>query len=209
MRTAIVFGATGLVGNEVLKALLADPEYGRVTIFVRNSTGITHEKLEEKVIDFDELEKYFEFFIVNDIFWCLGSTMKKAGSKEAFRKFDFEYPLMVAKDGQAYIENFIIISALGASSKSSFYYNKIKGEVENELKKLKLKKLIIVRPSLILGDRKEYRMGESIAQKIMPLFSSLIPQAKWRAIKASRIAECMLKLRGGDTDFKDLEFEIS
>ncbi len=208
MRTAIVFGATGLVGGAVLKALLNDPEYGRVTVFVRRTTGITHERLEEKIIDFDELGKYFEFFIVNDIFWCLGSTMKRAGSKEAFRKFDLDYPLMVAKDGKAYIENFIIITAIGSDPKSKFFYNQVKGELEQELKKLNLKKLIIVRPSLILGERVEPRPLEGITQKIMPILNPLMPK-KWRSIKAPRIAEVMLKLRRGESDIDDLEFEVS
>jgi len=191
-----------------LQALLKDLEYSRVTIFVRRTTGITHEKLEEKIINFDELEKYFEFFIVNDIYWCLGSTMKRAGSKEAFRRYDLEYPLMVAKDGKAYIENIIIISAIGVDPKSMFFYNQVKGELEGELKKLNLKKLIIVRPSLILGKRVEPRPWEGLAQKIVPIFNPLMPK-KWRPIEAQRIAECMLKLRRGETDIDDLEFEIS
>ncbi|RLA63839.1 MAG: oxidoreductase [Epsilonproteobacteria bacterium] len=208
MRTAIVFGATGLVGSELLKQILDDPDYGRVIIFVRRTTGITHEKLEEKIINFDELEKYFEFFIVNDVFWCLGSTIKKAGSKEEFRKIDLEYPLMVAKDGKAYIENFVLISALGADAKSSFFYNRIKGELENKLEALNLKRLIIVRPSLILGDRSESRRSEKIGQMIMPYLNPFIPKKNWRAIKASRIAEVMLKLRKGDTGIDDLKFKI-
>ncbi|MGF7185870.1 uncharacterized protein YbjT (DUF2867 family) [Desulfitispora alkaliphila] len=164
-KSALIVGASGLVGNELLKQLLSAQEYGKVVALVRTSLGIDHPKLEEKIIDFDNIDFYKECFKVNDVFCCLGTTIKKAKSKEIFKKVDVDYPVAVAKLAkETQVEKFLIVSSVGANPNSKVFYSRMKGLLEEQLKELGLKSLHIFRPSLLLGERKEQRLGEDIGK---------------------------------------------
>ncbi len=208
MKTALIIGATGLVGKEVLKQALEDPVYSKVKILVRNPQEIKDSKLEELVIDFRKLEQYENEFAVDHIYCCLGTTIKKAKTKEKFRLVDYEYPLLAARLSKGKAEKFLVISAQGANPDSPFFYNKVKGELERDLIALNLLNLIIFRPSLLLGDRKEDRPMEKVAGNIMRVINPLFmgPLKKYAAIKASYVAECMISAAKGIFLFEDLEY---
>lgn len=188
-----MIGASGLVGSKLLQYLLDSKEYNKVTIFLRKSIGFTHDKLEERVINFEQLEEYQELFRVDDVFCTLGTTMKKAKSKENFTKVDFVYPLEMAKLAEKYQANFYIVTSIGADPKSPFFYSRVKGQLEKELIKLNLPALHIFQPSLLLGDRKEFRLGEEIGAVFSKIFSIFFigPFKKYNAISAEKVAYAM------------------
>ena len=195
-RTALLLGATGLVGSELLTLLLADTEYRQVTVLVRRNLPQTHPKLVQRVVDFKDLPKAADAYKVDDVFCCLGTTIKKAGSQEAFRVVDYTYPLesakLAARQGAG---QYLLITALGADAKSSVFYNRVKGEVEEAIGKLPLKSLHIFRPSLLLGNRQESRTGEKIATAVMKPLGFLLagPLKKYRGIQARTVAQAMLR----------------
>jgi uncharacterized protein YbjT (DUF2867 family) len=187
-KTALVLGATGLVGSQLLELLLADQRYERVTVVARRSTGLPHPRLLERVIEFEELAAARELFAVDHIYCALGTTIRKAGSQERFRQVDLVYPLEAARIGRsAGASHFLLVSALGADASSRFFYNRVKGELELKLRPLGYPALTIVRPSLLLGDRAEYRRGEEIARR----FAWLTP-AKYKPIEARTVARAMI-----------------
>ncbi|MBC2724611.1 oxidoreductase [Desulfosporosinus sp.] len=195
-KSALLVGASGLVGGELLNCLLNGTEYSRVLIFVRKPTGLKHLKLEEHLIEFNNLPYYKEFFEVNDVFCCLGTTIKKAKSQAAFKKVDVEYPLELAKLAKEMkVEKFLVISSMGANPKSPVFYSRMKGLLEEELKMISIKSLHIFRPSLLLGDRKEFRMGESISAYLTKGISFIFigPLKKYKPIDAKRVAKGMYK----------------
>lgn len=193
MRTALVAGATGLVGGELLRILLERPEYGRVVAIGRRKLDLTHGKLEQRLVDFDHLDEAADAFRVDDVYCSVGTTLKKAGSQEAQRRVDYDYQLAVARGalgGGA--RQFLVVSSMGADPKSTFFYNRIKGELERDVAALGLPSVRIFRPSLLLGERQELRRGERIAVKLSPLFAPLFP-AKYRPILARDVALAMVK----------------
>ncbi|HBV88599.1 MAG TPA: oxidoreductase [Desulfosporosinus sp.] len=195
-KSALLVGASGLVGGELLNCLLNGTEYSRVLIFVRKPTGLKHLKLEEHLIEFNNLPYYKEFFEVNDVFCCLGTTIKKAKSQAAFKKVDVEYPLELAKLAKEMkVEKFLVISSMGANPKSPVFYSRMKGLLEEELKMISIKSLHIFRPSLLLGDRKEFRIGESISAYLTKGISFIFigPLKKYKPIDAKRVAKGMYK----------------
>ncbi len=195
-RTALILGATGLVGGELLALLLADPEYRQVTVLVRRNLPQTHPKLAQRVVDFKDLARGADAFLVDDVFCCLGTTIKKAGSQEAFRVVDYAYPLESAKLAvRQGAGQYLIITALGANARSSVFYNRVKGEVEEAISKLPIKSLHIFRPSLLLGNRQESRPGEKIAIAVMKPLGFLLagPLKKYRGIEARTVAQAMLR----------------
>lgn len=208
MKTALILGASGLVGKEVLKQALEDPIYSKIKILVRTPLEIEHPKLQELVIDFRKLEQYENEFAVDHVYCCLGTTIKKAKTKEKFRLVDYEYPLLAARLSKGKAEKFLVITAQGANPDSPFFYNKVKGELERDLIALNLNNLIIFRPSLLLGDRKEERPMERIAGNLLKVINPLFmgPLKKYAAIKASYVAECMISSAKGIFLFEDLEF---
>jgi len=194
-RTAIVLGATGLVGNECVKQLLNDPDYDLVKVLHRRKLNFAHPKMQQHLIDFSNLYKYAELFKADDLFCCLGTTMKKAGSKENFIKVDYHYPLRAAELALAQgTTNFMLVSAIGAKASSMFFYNRIKGEVEKDLKSYGFGKIGIFRPSILDGNRRESRPGESSGLIIMKLFSPFLIGGwrKFRPIKAKTVAAGMI-----------------
>lgn len=193
-KSALLAGASGLVGSELLKYILDRPVYEKVKVFVRKAMNIEHPKLEQIVVDYDHLDQYQEHFRVDDVFCCLGTTIKKAGSQAAFQKVDFEYPLALAKLAkQGGAQKFLIITALGSDANSKVFYNRVKGEVEEAIKKIGLPSLQIFQPSLLLGNRQEFRFGEKVAIVLSPLFSLLLagPMKKYKPIQAKDVAFAM------------------
>lgn len=195
MRTAIVAGATGLVGKQCLFKLLENVNYEKIYALVRKPMEIKHEKLEQMVFDYSDFERLNTLGKVDDVFCCLGTTMKVAGSKEAFYKVDFTYVVELAKyfaNKQA--ANFMLISAIGADSTSSIFYSKVKGETENAIMAIDYKRIYIFRPSFLAGERKETRMGEMIGVGIASLIAPLLfgNAKKYKPIHAAKVAEGMI-----------------
>lgn len=194
-KKALVVGATGLVGNQLLDLLLADKNYEEVKVLVRKPLGRKNPRLVEIIYDFDKPTK--EVVTADDIFCCLGTTMKKAGSKEAFFTVDYEYPMQIArlslKNGA---KQFLIVTAMGADPESTFFYNRVKGEVEEDLRSLGFETVHFLRPSLLLGNRKDKRLGETIGEAVMRFFDPVLigPLKKYRSIESSKVAKAMLVL---------------
>ncbi|KPM47449.1 oxidoreductase [Jiulongibacter sediminis] len=189
--TALIVGASGLVGRQLLHLLLVDDFYQSVTSVGRKQLDINHPKLKQEIVDFNnpDLSKIY----ADHIFCTLGTTIKKAGSQENFKKVDYQYPFETAKAGlNNGSELFAIVTAMGSDPKSMFFYNRVKGEVELSLKELNYDHLGIFRPSMLLGDRQESRLGEQIGQWVMKAIGFLIP-ANFKAIEAKKVANAMLK----------------
>jgi uncharacterized protein YbjT (DUF2867 family) len=190
MRTALVSGATGLVGSFLVKMLLDDGYYDKVKILVRKPVDHSHPTLEQIIYDYENPD--FEKLKADDIFCCLGTTIKKAGSKEAFIKVDYDYPLQIAQaTHKAGAKNFSIVTAIGSNSKSKIFYNRVKGEVEEKLQEIPFDSLQIHRPSMLLGPRKEFRAGEEIGKIVARGLWFLFPK-RYRGIHASQVAGCMI-----------------
>ncbi|MBU1565081.1 MAG: oxidoreductase [Proteobacteria bacterium] len=198
LRKALIVGATGLIGSSTIKYLFNDPAYSEVTALVRRTPLLkNHRKLKEVITDFSNLDKTLSTITANDVFCCLGTTIKKAGSQDAFRKVDFSLVVDVArvmrKQGA---EQFIVISAMGASSSSKVFYNRIKGEMEEALKNLGYPYLRIIRPSLLLGKREEFRLGERIGIIMSPFWKLFLVGSlkKYCPVKADAVARFMVKV---------------
>lgn len=193
MRSALVVGATGLVGSSLLKLLCESKEYAAVNVISRRPLDYTHPKLVVKLREFDQIaDQDIEF--AHEVFCCLGTTMKKAGSKQQFEKVDFEYPLTIAAIAKNRgIDHFIVISAMGANEKALAYYSQVKGKLEAELIKMDFPQLSIVRPSLITGERQEFRLGETVGDKVLKVLNPILagPMKKLRSIPADQIALAM------------------
>ena len=191
----ILAGSSGLVGRELLKLLLESDKIETVYSLVRKPSNLEHHKLKEIFFDFEDDSAYKTLPSVGAIFCCLGTTIKIAGSQAAFKKVDFEYPLLLAKSG---LNNgamaFHVITALGSDENSSIFYNKVKGQLQEALKKLNFGQLYIYQPSLLIGDRKENRPGEKIASLVMPLFEFFMvgPVKKYRSIHVTAVAKGIL-----------------
>lgn len=203
-KTALVVGATGLVGNQLIKILLDSSEYGRVITWVRKSTGRFDKRLEEIIIDFAKIEATIIEDKVDHVFCCLGTTIKKAKTQEAFKKVDLFYPLALGRWAKRKeVAQFLVITAMGADVNSRIFYNRTKGQLEQELKKIGLNGLHIFRPSLLLGERKEVRFGEraaSLMSKLIPILYSG-PLKRYEPIQGRDVAYAMYKTaleeRGG------------
>lgn len=193
-KSALIVGATGLIGQQLLNHLLNGNNYETVTALVRRPLDFQHPKLKEMVIDFDELSDYQTNYKVNDVFCCLGTTIKKAKTKSAMKKVDVEYPLTLAKlSKEMGAEKFLVVSSIGADPNSRVWYSKMKGTLEEELKKVGFQSLFIFRPSLLLGERNEFRVGESFASYLSPAVSPLFlgKLTKYKPIQALSVAIAM------------------
>lgn len=191
----MLLGATGLTGGQVLQGLLAREEVDQVVALVRHRLPTLHDKLAQHEVDFDNLDAHASLFDVDTIICCLGTTIKKAGSQAQFRKVDLGYPLKAAELGRSHdVRAFILMSAIGASSSSAIFYNRVKGELEDALEDLGYPYLSIYHPSLLLGDRKEQRTAEALGIKAMPLVNRLLigPLDKYRGIEAATVAQAMV-----------------
>ena len=189
-RTALLVGATGLIGSFLQQRLLASDAYARVAVWARRDLGKTHPKLKSDVVDFDRLhERRVE---AEDVFCCLGTTIKQAGSQAAFRRVDYDYPVALATaaaGGGA--KRLLVVSALGANPDSSVFYSRVKGEMEIAVRAAGVPATIFFRPSLLSGPRKEVRRGERIGEAVGKLLGPLL--GKYRPIAADMVAAAMLK----------------
>jgi len=195
---AVIIGATGVVGKELVKLLLQSKKYEQVNIIVRNKLSIVHPRLVQHRITMNDIHELpGHIFEQAQVFCALGTTIKKAKTKEKFREVDFDYVLEFAKLAKSYgLESFTLVSAMGANKKSMFFYSRVKGEIEEALLALQLPKLYVVRPSLILGERQEKRFGEQLAAAWSKRFSFLFNGIfkKYAPVQAKHIAESMYKL---------------
>jgi nucleoside-diphosphate-sugar epimerase len=193
MKTALIAGHTGLIGSQLLTLLLTSEQYDRVIAIGRSSVDIRHPKLIQQIVDFNNLE--LEEEKIDDVYCALGTTMKKAGSKDKFRLVDFQFPVNMAgyllKKGA---QRFLLVSSMGADESSNIFYNQVKGEVEHAISKIGYTRLDIFRPSLLLGPRGESRFAEDIGKAAMKLFGFLFigPLKDYRAIESSKVAAAML-----------------
>jgi uncharacterized protein YbjT (DUF2867 family) len=195
-RTALISGATGLVGYQLLQLLLTGNTYQQIISIGRRPLPVEHPKLIQKIVDFDNLDSYREDLKADSVFCCLGTTIKKAGTKDNFSRVDFSYVTRLASITSAQgARDFLVVSSMGADANSSVFYNKIKGRMEEALQQIPFHAIHIFRPSLLLGNRNESRPGEEAARLIMPLFSFLMigPLRKYRPIKDITVACAMIK----------------
>ncbi|OOV29399.1 oxidoreductase [Flavobacterium sp. LM5] len=197
MKTALVIGSTGLIGSQLVDLLVTSEHYEKVLIFVKRDSGKLHPKLEQHIINFDAPEAYQHLVKGDDVFCTIGTTIKKAGSQSAFRKVDYEYPIGFSKIAKTNnIKQFLIVSSLGANKDSNNFYLKTKGEMEAALAKANFETTVIVRPSLLLGHRSEFRLGEKIGAFFSKGFSFLLLGSlkKYRPIESSTVARALYLL---------------
>ena len=196
-RTALVAGATGLVGSHVLELLLADPQWSHVVTVGRRKTSNHNAKLEQRVLNLSELDSVTDLPHVDDVFCCLGTTIKQAGSQPAFRLVDHDFVVGLARAGlRAGATQFLLVSAIGADPKSSVFYSRVKGETEAAIRKLSYRGIQIFRPSLLLGERPEFRLGERIATLGAPMLPLLLVGRlrRYRPIQAATVARAMISI---------------
>lgn len=208
-KTAIVIGATGLVGGYVLQALLASKDYDRVVAVVRRPVLPAHPKLVVMETPFDQLDKALAGVRAADAFCCLGTTIRQAGTKAEFHKVDYGYAYAFAhRMRQNGTRHFLLVSALGASAKSPVFYNRVKGRLETDIEALGFKKLSIFRPSLLLGQRQERRLAEALTARLSPLLSPLLIGAlsKIHPIPASTVADAMVAAAAGKGEGETLYY---
>ncbi|HEV8647689.1 MAG TPA: oxidoreductase [Burkholderiales bacterium] len=194
-KKALIAGATGLVGGYVLRRLLAHPSYSQVEILVRHESPVHDPKLTQHIVDFARLDAGVPGVAPDDVFCCLGTTIGKAGSEEAFRRVDFDYPLALARLAKAVgAGKFLTVSALGADPKSAVFYNRVKGEVEQAIAAIGLPAAHFFRPSLLLGPRAESRPAEKIGIAVGTLITPLMIGGlrKYRPIHADTVAAAMV-----------------
>jgi len=196
-RTAIVAGASGLVGGHCLRRLLASGLHEHVVAFVRGPINVIHKRLEQRTVDFERLGRMSAFPRVQDVFCCLGTTMKKAGSEDAFRKVDYDYVVRLAETSlRTGADHFYLVSAIGADPKSRIFYSRVKGEAEESVAKLGFAGLHIFRPSFLVGYRPEKRPGEEFGIAVARFFSFALvgPARKYRPIKADTVGRAMVSV---------------
>jgi len=208
MKTALIFGSSGLIGSKLLELIIESNNYNKIKLFVRSDPIITNSKLEIIKTDFNNINFYKDSIVCDDCFFCIGTTRKNTPNMKEYIKTEYELPVEVAKIAKSNsVNSFIYISSLGASPNASGLYLKSKGQTEQELIKLNLPKLSIIRPSILLGNRKENRVGEKIGifamRTLSPLF--LGKAEKYKPIKVENVAKAMLTI--ANSNFKITMFE--
>ena len=197
MKTALLFGASGLVGNHLLNQLISNNNYSKIKLFVRSTIYISDPKIEIIQTDFKNLENHKEDIKGDDCFFCIGTTKKNSPDKNEYKRVELEVPKQIAQIAKSNsVNSFVFISSGYADPKSSGDYLKFKGEVEEELKRLNFQKLGIMRPSFLLGDRKEKRIGEKIGIFVFKLLSPLFlgPLKKMKPIHSATVAKAMITI---------------
>lgn len=198
-RSIALFGATGLVGRECLKLLLERSEYARILVYVRREltlelTPAQQSRVQVQVIDFERLASYPDLCAADQIVCATGTTIRKAGSQQAFRRVDFTYPLELARLGRERgAQHFLLVSSLGASARSSVFYSRVKGELEDAVLALPYRAHTILRPSLLLGDREEFRLGEKVAERL-----SFLAPRRYRPVHVRDVARALVSVAAAD-----------
>ena len=196
MKTALLFGASGLVGSHLLNQLIKDTNYSKIKLFVRSVTEIIDPKVEIIKTDFNNLQNHKEDVKGDDCFFCIGTTKQNSSDKDEYRRVELDIPKEIAKIAKLNLVNsFIFVSAIYANPNSSGDYVRFKGLVEEELKRLNFPKLALMRPSFLMGDRKEKRVGEKIGIFVFKLLSPLLLGSikKMRPIHSETVAKAMIK----------------
>ncbi|HLV37877.1 NAD(P)H-binding protein [Xanthomarina sp.] len=196
-KTAIILGATGLTGGLLLEQLLIDNRYQKIILFSRKTCGITHDKIEEHLVDLLNLKAQKDKFIADEVFCCIGSTKAKTPNEENYLEIDFGIPVMAAQlCKENNIQTFIVISALGADKHSKLFYNRTKGRMEEAVLLEKITNTYILQPALISGNRSEKRMGEDVAKIFMKLVNPFLlgSLSKYKSVHPINIASCMVFL---------------
>ena len=197
MKTALLFGATGLVGSHLLNLLISNNNYSKIKVFVRSSIELNDPKIEIIQTDFNNLKNHREDIKGDDCFFCIGTTKKNSPDKNEYKRVELEVPKQVAQIAKSNLVNsFVFVSSGYADPKSSGDYLKFKGLVEEELKRLNFSKLGVMRPSFLLGDRKEKRVGEKIGIFVFKILSPLFlgPLKKMKPIHSATVAKVMIKI---------------
>ena len=208
MKTALIFGSSGLIGGQLLKILIETNNYNKIKLFVRSAPEINDPKIEIIETDFNNLENHKEDIKGDDCFFCIGTTKQNAPDKNEYRRIEYNIPVEVAQIAKLNLVNsFLYVSSGFADPKNSGAYLRNKGEVEEELKKLNFPKLGIMRPSILLGNRKENRVGEKIGIFVMKMFSPLFLGGlkKTKPIHSEKVAKAMLIV--AQNDFQQTIFE--
>ena len=208
MKTAIIFGSSGLIGNELFKTILLKNIYDKIKIFVRTIPEVDNPKVEIIKTDFRNLEKYKDKINGDDCYFCIGTTKKDTPDKSEYTRIEYDIPMRVATIAKENsINSFFYVSSIGANPNASSNYLKNKGQVEEKLKNLNFKKLAIIRPSLLVGNRKSFRLGEVIFTPIMNTltlfaFGSL---KKYKPIKIENVVKAMLYISTSTSNKKVYE----
>ena len=208
MKTALLFGASGLVGSHLLNQLIKDTNYSKIKLFVRSVTEIIDPKVEIIKTDFNNLQNHKEDVKGDDCFFCIGTTKQNSSDKDEYRRVELDIPKEIAKIAKLNLVNsFIFVSAIYANHNSSGDYVRFKGLVEEELKRLNFPKLALMRPSFLMGDRKEKRVGEKIGIFVFKLLSPLLlgPFKKMRPINAETVAKAMIRAANENLEKNILE----
>jgi uncharacterized protein YbjT (DUF2867 family) len=194
MKTAIVIGATGLIGNLLVNKLLIDDRYKSVKVFSRRSTGLNNPKLEELIVDFDDIAAWKSQITGDELFSAMGTTIRKAKSTALQYKVDVTYQYEFAKSAaENGVKSYSLVSSSGTNSKSKFFYLRIKGELDEKVQQLSFNKIRIFRPSLLLGERPEKRFGERAAENILKIIVPIFPFLKnQRPIEGEKVAKAMI-----------------
>ena len=197
MKTALLFGSSGLIGGHLTKQLIENSSYSKVKLFVRSDPKINDPKIEVIKTDFNNLQNHKDEITGDDCFFCIGTTKQNAPDKDEYRRIEYNIPVEIAKIAKSNsIKSFLYVSSGFADPKSSGAYLKNKGDVEEELKSLNFLKLGIMRPSFLIGDRKEERIGEKIGIFIFKLISPFFlgPLKKMKPIHSEKVAKAMIKI---------------
>ncbi len=198
-RTALIIGATGLVGKALMRLILAKDYYKKIIVLSRRELHIQDNRIEMVILDdFEKMEEVASKLNANDVYCALGTTIKQAGSKENFLRIDVEYPVRLAKivKDQPSFEQFLMVTSHGADAESPLFYNQVKGEVENELIELNMESLKIFRPSLLLGYRDEFRFKEEVAKFFSAVLSFFMVGTRTQlwTIRGTEVASAMYSI---------------
>lgn len=208
MKKAILIGATGLIGSELLRQLLEDSNYSEVKVLARRTTGVNHPKLKEVLIDFDNLENHKLDLVGDVLFSTMGTTIKKAGSQDVQYKIDYTYQYKTAKlASDNGVKHLVLLSSYGANSESKVFYSRIKGELDEAVQKLNFDSVSIIRPSMLAGNRKEFRLAEKILTPIMYALLWIPGIRKYRPIKDVIVAKAMIKSVLNQSKLQIIELE--
>ena len=208
MKTALVFGSTGLVGGHLLDQLIKNENYDKIKLFVRSEIIINDRKVEIVKTDFNNMEKHKEEMTGDHCYFCIGTTKQNSPNKDEYRRVELDLPKQIAQITKSNsVNSFVFVSSGYADPNSSGDYLKFKGLVEEELKRLSFNKLGIMRPSFLIGDRKEKRLGEKLGIFVFKLLSPLFlgPLKKMKPIQSEKVAKAMIKISNGD--FRQQVFE--